>query len=446
MRMRPAAIAAGVVLAVGLVALPSTPSGATVPVSSSTSRVPSHTFVAASRMPVAGARHQLSIGRDFVGTPPAGHPRSTAVSPDANDWQLLATIPGAVIHDVAFPTSQVGYAAAELGQVWKTIDGGSTWAEVMNLGFPYYWYGVAAKGRSVVVSGFDDSTEQGVISWSHDSGQTWTAPIVVMPDGWANRIRFANPSDGLIVDQLSTNSPNAAQYTTDGGQESQDWTTVVPDPGPDAGWFGNQFTLLPDDRAYVSGITDCMSLNGGQTWPYCQPSVDPVFDGATDFLNSQDGWVGGGEISPAVEGWVHVTTDGGRTWSGRTLDDPWPIRDIDFLSPKVGWAVGGNVYSDVGGMFFSDDGGQTWTLDASTGDEMSSCANQSNGAEEQVWCVGYNFNGSSFNGVVYSLRSSAAGLASRGDGWRAGYAPVAPGSTFGSMRSSSAPSPLRVTR
>src|SRR5213078_840232 len=94
------------------------------------------------------------------------------------------------------------------------------------------------------------------------------------------------------------------------------------------------------------------------------PSVDSVFDGAVDFVNHRYGWVGGGEISPNVEGWVHRTTDGGTTWSGRNLD---------FLGSKVGWAAGGNIYSGVGGMYFSTDGGRTWSLDADTGAEMSSC-------------------------------------------------------------------------
>lgn len=364
--------------------------------------------VASARIPVQGPGRELTKTFSRV---PTGHSRAARVSPQANDWQLLSTIPGAVVHDVSFPSSQVGYAAAELGLVYKTTDGGTTWTPVMNLGFPYYWYGVdALNAQNVVVSGFNDTTLQGIISWSHDGGQTWTAPIVVQPDGWGDRVRFSNSSDGLILDQLSLNSPNAAQYTTDGGQMAQDWTTVVPDPSPDAGWFGNQFTLLRNGRAYVSGITDCMSLDGGQTWPYCRPSVDSVFDGASDFLNAKYGWVGGGEISPNVEGWVHVTTDGGRTWSGRTLDDPWPIREIDFITPKIGWAVGGNVYSQVGGMYFSNDGGQTWSLDASTGSEMGSCANQGSGRHLQIWCVGFNFNGTSFNSVVYTLKSSTASL------------------------------------
>ncbi len=142
---------------------------------------------------------------------------------------------------------------------------------------------------------------------------------------------------------------------------------------PDGGWFGPQFSFLNNLHARASGINFCTSLTGGSDWT-CGPSVDSVFDGPVFFLNDKDGWVGGGEISPNVEGWLHVTTNGGKTWSGRTLDGPWPIRSILFLNKTTGWAGGGNVYTDVGGMYFSTDGGNTWSVDVTTNSEMGSCA------------------------------------------------------------------------
>jgi hypothetical protein len=195
---------------------------------------------------------------------------------------------------------------------------------------------------------------------------------------------------------VSLDNPNEAQFTTTGGGTSSDWTTVVPDPN--GGWFGADFAFLPDLSAYLSGITECASRDGGATWA-CGPSVDAVFDGAVAFVDHRNGWVAGGEISPNVEGWVHRTTDGGRTWSDRTLDSPWPIRQLEFLSTTIGWAAGGNVYSGVGGMYLTRDGGQTWQLDANTGAEMGSCTHLDLGTRTRVWCVGTT---SAFSGVVYT--------------------------------------------
>jgi len=99
-------------------------------------------------MPVRSPRFEAAANRPIV---PAGAIARPFVRGSKSDWTLLATLHGAVIHDISFPSSKVGYAAAELGQVWKTSDGGKTWSEIMNLGFPYEGFGgisVNAIGRS----------------------------------------------------------------------------------------------------------------------------------------------------------------------------------------------------------------------------------------------------------------------------------------------------------
>src|SRR5580693_7087296 len=178
---------------------------------------------------VAGRISVQGVGREMSADRPTNansQPRISRVSPKANPWKLQASLPGAVIHDISFPTTLIGYAAAELGQVWKTTNGGSKWTEIVNLGFPYYWFGVKAlSAKDVVISGFNDSTQEGLIRWSHDGGKTWTSDIVLTTTGWVQRVRFANGHDGLIMD-LIDGSNNSAQYTTDGGQTASDWTSV----------------------------------------------------------------------------------------------------------------------------------------------------------------------------------------------------------------------------
>jgi photosystem II stability/assembly factor-like uncharacterized protein len=347
-------------------------------------------------LPVQTQGRELGADRPVVSRVAEAAPAPQ--NPATNQWNLLATVPGAVIHDIAFPSNTVGYAAAELGQVWKTTDGGKTWKEVLNLGFPYYFYGVSAlSAKKLIVSGFIDSspTQSGVIRWSQDGGTTWSGDIITTSN-WMQRVRFANnKQNGVVLDLFGNAQGNYAQYTADGGAAAADWTSVVNDPS--GGWFGLQFSLLGNLHTRASGINFCTSLNAGAQWN-CSPSVDSVFDGPVFFLNDKYGWVGGGEISPSVEGWVHVTKDGGKTWSGRTLDGPLPIRQILFLNAQRGWAVGGNIYTGVGGMYFSQDGGQSWSLDANTGAEMDACAVRHVKPNYEVWCAGYN---SSFNGVIY---------------------------------------------
>ena len=348
--------------------------------------------------PVQTAAHTLSADREMVAPNPAARPRPRIANPPANSWKLLATLPGAIVHDMVFVNVLIGYAVAEAGQVWKTTDGGKTWSEVLNLGYPYYFYGVAALNwKTLVVSGFIDSpTEQaGVLRWTQDGGKTWGGDVT-FPSTSLQRVRFANSLDGLMFDT----SNGTAQYTTDGGSTFSDWTTV--DANSFQGWFGQQFSYLPTLHTRASGTNFCSSPNGQQEW-VCGPSVDKVFDAPVFFRSDSLGWVGGGQIYPTVEGWVHLTTNGGKNWSGRTLDGPWPIRGLLFVTPKDGWAAGGNYYTGVGGIYFTGDGGNTWSVDVTTNAEMDACDQKPLKTGHQIWCIGYDRSNTSY---VYSTVTS----------------------------------------
>jgi len=349
------------------------------------------------RIPVIGAAREIGATR-----PPGLSPAPASMTPagaPANSWTQLATLPGAVVHDVAFSSASTGFAAAELGQVWRTTDGGKTWAMVLNRNFPYYYYGISVKGNEVIASGFNDDNSEAILTISHDGGAKWGKDIVLSTSAWGGRVRYVHGGmDGLAMngEGLANPGPNAAWWTT----AKNSWAQVTPDPN--GGWFGYQFTLLSDQTAYASGINYCSSQNTGATWS-CGPSADSVFDGPTQFVSDKIGWTGGGEISPNVAGWLHTTTDGGAHWSGRVLTTAFPIRQIEFLNKKIGWAAGGNVYSGVGGIYYSADGGKTWSLDVTTGAEMDACANASPGnGQTQVWCIGYTQANGNFTSAVYS--------------------------------------------
>jgi hypothetical protein len=100
--------------------------------------------------------------------------------------------------------------------------------------------------------------------------------------------------------------------------------------------------------------------------------TNAIFDGPNSIHQNGLGFTGGGSISPTVAGWVYATANGGNTWtSAPVLSTAYPIRALLTLDTQRAWAVGGNVYSNVGGIWGTSDGGAHWSLEQDIGDEMN---------------------------------------------------------------------------
>ena len=74
------------------------------------------------------------------------------------------------------------------------------------------------------------------------------------------------------------------------------------------------------------------------TWS-CGPPIDASGIDSAKACAGNLCIVGGGEISPAVAGWTHVSHDGGQTWeAARSLNAPFPIRSVLAVpTAKVRW-------------------------------------------------------------------------------------------------------------
>ena len=96
------------------------------------------------------------------------------------------------------------------------------------------------------------------------------------------------------------------------------------------------------------------TTNGGSTWQQFQFHENRFYY-CMLFVDSLNGWMGGGSFVG--------TTDGGATWFDAVVDSSWvahfPVRDIKFLSPTYGFAVGGTM--DIAAVVWkTTNAGATW--------------------------------------------------------------------------------------
>jgi photosystem II stability/assembly factor-like uncharacterized protein len=330
-------------------------------------------------------------------------------------WNLQATLPSTVLIDLSFADDSVGYACAELGIVYKTTNSGATWTRIMNLGFPYYWYGVSAVSRQrAIVTGFNNTAGTGIYRWTTDGGSTWDSVVTLDTGNWLSRAAFADSLHGII----SAGWNGGVWRTENGGRNPADWSYVQIDP--ERGWFEGNFCYRADGRCYLTGISFCQSADHGVNWNV-QHSADPTFDGGVWFTDTLHGWTGGGQISSPVSGWVHRTSDGGATWSDRLIETPAPVRAVLFLNDTLGFAVGGNVYSSAGFIYSTVNGGDSWRLDVNTGAEMKGIDYKLVGDSIDIWCSGFNSSGG-FTAYVYKTRIAPFGTGIRESGVESGWA------------------------
>jgi photosystem II stability/assembly factor-like uncharacterized protein len=195
------------------------------------------------------------------------------------------------------------------------------------------------------------------------------APLIESPA--LVEIQFSNELEGWAVTETQI------ARTNDGGITWYD----VSVPNMTATENSLEIFFLNKDHAWVqkpdfenfpnSGFLSRTS-DGGLTW---RTSATPFSDGEISFLDEDNGWMladlGAGAGSNAVA--VYQTTDGGKEWDLKYINDPnhpnakdsLPLGGLKTgiipLNMQTAW-VGGVIYAP--GMLYlyrTDDGGSTWS-------------------------------------------------------------------------------------
>ncbi|HYC53110.1 MAG TPA: glycosyl hydrolase [Gemmatimonadaceae bacterium] len=235
------------------------------------------------------------------------------------------------------------YFGAVGGGLWKTMDGGDTWAPVTDGQIRSSSVGAVAVSESnpdIVYIGMGETCIRGNIMSgdgvyrSTDAGKTWTHVGFASSENIAKiRIHPTNPNIVYVAAFGKHSEPNADRgvyKSTDGGQT---WRKV----------------LFRDDR---TGAIDISFARGNPNVIYAA-----MWEAFRKEYTMSSGGPGSG---------LFKSTDGGETWTEITRNPGLPAGVIGRIGVAVSDPNPNRVFALVenekGGLFRSDDAGGTWTL------------------------------------------------------------------------------------
>lgn len=236
--------------------------------------------------------------------------------------------------NIEFLNENIGFLGTLNNSFYKTIDGGNSWQKVQNIApYPEAICGLDAVGTSTVY-GCGAWFNPAYIIKSTDSGNTWEYIDMSEYATALVEILFVNEEVGYVS---GTDSEGGIILkTTDGGTS---WTKIYGSRiANEYVWKmqilnGNQFFCSIESTAPNSGKL-LKSLNGGITWETKNfPDVDVQ---AVGFVSASKGWMGGHNTG------FYETNDGGNTWTNLNIGGS--LNRIFFVNSNLAYASGNQIY------------------------------------------------------------------------------------------------------
>lgn len=298
----------------------------------------------------------------------------------------------AAINDVYFLDARHGWAVGERGAIWRTDDGGLRWSQSES--------GVACGLSSVcflderrgwAAGGWTEPythLSHGVVLTTDDGGNSWQ-PLnrTLLPA--VRQIQFFSPTRGVAVGRTSAHAASGVFVTDDGGRSWSPLSTDAPSTWLAAGLNGAESGLLVGrDGANATiagralrhgepvgdrlrGLTAIELVDQRQAWAVGQGGLIvhttdagktwrphagrlPAGAEACDFsaieIVGDHVWIAGSPGSRLLH-----SADRGRTFQWQSSGQTVPLRAMQFVDQRRGWAVGG-----LGTILATSDGGTNW--------------------------------------------------------------------------------------
>lgn len=243
------------------------------------------------------------------------------------------------------------FSSSFYGTIFRTFNGGQTWGSTLTT---HYISAIQFVNDSIGYAGGQD----GAVYNTVDLGAHWN----YAGGAWADDL------SGLFFLNKDTGYQSAAYIfnTTDMGVN---WQPVFTSP---AGaytvsgkmLFTNSLTGYNAQGYYYNALANAASISkttdGGNTWTDLTIFPD-FYPHSCFFFNSDTG------IAVGFNGKISKTNDGGSTWSIPDSIGQYPLMDIYFVTPSIGYITGGNNYYNntnyfKGIIYKTSDGGNNWQV------------------------------------------------------------------------------------
>ena len=235
---------------------------------------------------------------------------------------------------VYFADANTGWAIGSTGGLINTVNGGTTWTSISDLG------GNPTKIQFADASNGWISTNNSNVLKTTNGGTSWTTiQVDSINDLGLYNVHFISTTVGIA------SGDNGNIYkTSDGGVA---WTSISTGP---RGSLQDSF-FINANTGYTAGTGGLIfkTANGGSTWTAQNSGIVNTLN-SIYFYDSNNGWIAGST------GLILKTTNGGTNWSAATTDINDNLNGIYFINSTTGWAVGEN-----GRIIKTTNGGDGWS-------------------------------------------------------------------------------------
>ncbi len=313
-------------------------------------------------------------------------------SDDAGEtWNISLTesaFSGASPNAIAFIDARTGFIAGDGGRILRTVDGGLSWSIVHGIGYI--------------------GTVADLLFWNASQGvaTTYSSTLLLTSDG-GNRWDEAIPSASHSLRHVSR-SPEGTLYVvgvTSGNEydllRSEDdglsWTMVsrLPlDYQSNRPEISQSLYARANGEIWIGATYSILlhSTDGGTTWDrsIVGSSIQNPYSTGTDMFFFEPS-----TVLYIRSNSVEVSTDGGANWESRFTSAGRSLREVQFVSPDVGFALIPMEFART------TNGGESWDISWDFTPSMLHYFNETDGV--MLW------SSSDEDDLGYLLRTSDAG-------------------------------------